>query len=335
MAQVTENSTELPDGTTFLEFCNRCCERCRVVRWLGEDNPPEGDYRGFYQEWVVGKTWSRGCPLCQQLSHLVPLNLKKASVRLHLFRLDIMTADDQSYRSDDERPFDLLYVVIEGVVKPGWSKVLTRIKFALVDMPGGQQYEVKAESIEPFVNWKVIRRWIGNCEATHGSCKRLSDGFPVPGLKIIDCETGAVETFLDNATPYVALSYVWGESQDPKEDYPQTVLDSMEAVLALGLRYLWVDRIVRRHVSLRVIMLTFQVYRPERQYSQVDADRDDGPNLPQSISYYNFLLRRCRAGITWDAQTPSRLTTFALPRRLHVETHLRACRICGPISLEY
>lgn len=264
MARVTENSTELPDGTTFLEFCNRCCEHCSVVRWLGEDNPPKEINLGYNREKKPNEQslWSPSCPLCQQLGQMAPLHT--LSVSLELDRLDRATVYDlRPSRFDDKRPYDL-FTVYFGVDRKvyGWSSESSH--FALVDMPGGQQYEVKAESIEPFVNWKAVRKWIGHCEATHGSCARRSDGLPVPGLKIIDCETGAVEPFLDNARPYVALSYVWGEYQDTQEDCPQTVLDSMEAVLALGLRYLWVDRIVCSHASLRAIMLTLQVYRPER-----------------------------------------------------------------------
>lgn len=263
MAQVTDNSTELPDGTTFLEFCNRCCERCRVVRWIGKDNPPEAFYGDYREDNPHEKSaWSPSCPLCQQLKNYVPPDFENVSVHLLLRRLDSMTEDRYGYRID-KRPYDVLNVCFrENYPNPG--SVISYTVFALVDRPGGQQYEVKAESIEPFVNWKAARKWIGHCEATHGSCARLSDGLPVPGLKVIDCETGAVEPFLDNATPYVALSYVWGNSQGAQKNYPQTVLDSMEAVLALGLRYLWVDRIVRRHVSLRAIMLTSQVYRPDR-----------------------------------------------------------------------
>ena len=263
MAQETENYTTPPDGTTFLEFCNRCCERCRIVHWLGTENPPVADDQGGYceQDLLERHPLSASCPLCQQLSHFVPVDFEDVSVILTLSRLD--TVKEDPYRSDDKVPYDVLSVRFSAADVMDYERENTFINFALVDMLGGQQYEVKARSIEPFVNWKAVRKWIGHCETNHGLCAGLSEKAPVPGLKIIDCVTGAVEPFLDNASPYVALSYVWGEAQDAQGDYPQTVLESMEAVLALGLRYLWVDRIVRRHASLRAIMLIFQVYRPK------------------------------------------------------------------------
>lgn len=274
MAQVTENSTELPDGTTFLEFCNRCCERCRIVRWLGEDNPPKAPDWGGYRERSVSERYplSASCPLCQQLSRFVPVDFEDVNITLWLQTHDDLNVDEFEYRSDDKGPYDILCVHIEDIMNSRRRDIMdfrrrdTFLNFALVDMPGGQQYEVKAGSIEPFVNWKAVRKWIGHCEANHGLCARLSEKIPVPGLKIIDCKTRAVVPFLDNTVPYVALSYVWGESQDAQEGYPQTVLDSMEAVLDLGLRYLWVDRAVRRQATLYAVafMLMSQVYRSER-----------------------------------------------------------------------
>ena len=42
---------------------------------------------------------------------------------------------------------------------------------------------------------------------------------------------------------FVALSYVWGEpSEEPQSQWPQTVLDAVEATKQLGFGYLWVDR---------------------------------------------------------------------------------------------
>ena len=248
MVQITKNHTKSPDGSTFHEFVKQCCDNCRIVRWLGE-KPPKGResiYREHDRDYRP--RWSPGCPLCQQLIRTAPSGLNIESLRgvhLDLQKLDRVTVADSQYQSSGRRPYDVLHVRFATQFDFGWD-----ISFALIGRPGGRQYEVKAESIEPFVNWKAVRKWIGHCEATHSSCARLSDELP-PGLKIIDCETGAIKPFRDSTTPYVALSYVWGVSQDAQEDFPQTVLDSMEAVLALGFRYLWVDRNVRRQATLR------------------------------------------------------------------------------------
>ena len=67
---------------------------------------------------------------------------------------------------------------------------------------------------------------------------------------MIDCENRTVI----EAPPgcrYAALSYVWGDTQADEDDIsdgmplksaPLVIEDSMAATLALGLRFLWVDR---------------------------------------------------------------------------------------------
>ncbi|KAF3001218.1 hypothetical protein E8E13_001726 [Curvularia kusanoi] len=121
---------------------------------------------------------------------------------------------------------------------------MEELNLVLTEISGGRPYEVQAKSIEPVgVDWKAVREWIEHCTANHSSCVEPSGRAHIPGFKVIDCKTGVVGPLLDNRAPYVALSYVWGQTQGVYSDYPQTINDSMEAVLALGLRYLWVDRV--------------------------------------------------------------------------------------------
>jgi hypothetical protein len=42
---------------------------------------------------------------------------------------------------------------------------------------------------------------------------------------------------------YAALSYVWGTSDEDKEEWPTTVLDAVAVTEEMGLQYLWVDRL--------------------------------------------------------------------------------------------
>jgi hypothetical protein len=279
MDQVTEDYTKPPDGSTFLEFCERCCENCRIVRWLGEENPPEEDIDGEYEEWGPSKEpqWSHDCPLCQQLIPVIPPEFELEGVRLKLGKLDMTTVKKEWRRSNYRRPYDILYVKFGGSRND--TERICNLVFVLTDRPGGRQYEVKAESIKPGINWEAVLGWTRHCTANHSNCAGPSEVLHIPGLKLIDCETGKVGPLSEDTAPYVALSYVWGESRDASVDYPQTILDSMEAVLALGLRYLWVDRIVCGHAVLPITVLTFEVYRPGRQHPQVDADQDDGSNL--------------------------------------------------------
>ena len=98
----------------------------------------------------------------------------------------------------------------------------------------------------PFLS--KVKRWIEECTHDHDMCKldrHLQS--TLRNLKVIDCHTREVV----EAQPgyiYVALSYVWGtnaHSPNLKDKLPQTIEDSLQVVLLLGYRYLWVDRYVR------------------------------------------------------------------------------------------
>jgi hypothetical protein len=252
MAQAIEDYTNPPDGSTFLEYCERCCENCRIVRWLWED-PPEEEIDDVYGAWNPSKKpqWSSSCPLCQQWRHLAPPEYEARGVCLKL-------------AGSETEPYNILYVKF---VKEGGEFAACSTdswKFVAADSLAGLDY---VESIKPIgVNWKAVREWIRHCTTNHKFyCAGPSEELHIPRLRIIDCKTGVVEPFSKNTAPYVALSYVWGQSQDAGVGYPQTILDSMEAVLALGLRYLWVDRIVRGHViHTPCNQADISVYRPRR-----------------------------------------------------------------------
>ncbi|KAF2733786.1 HET-domain-containing protein, partial [Polyplosphaeria fusca] len=90
--------------------------------------------------------------------------------------------------------------------------------------------------------------WLTFCREDHQSmCGNNSNGM-VPGLKVLDCRTGQL-TPADPHSPYVALSYVWGEPtgehliRNADTDYmPKTIRDAMKVALRLNFQYLWVDR---------------------------------------------------------------------------------------------
>jgi hypothetical protein len=91
----------------------------------------------------------------------------------------------------------------------------------------------------------VVRSWIHECQGAHEkSCgyQRLST---LP-LRLIDCVSRKL-CGLKWGTPYVCLSYVWGDASDPRGDnfpkqFPKTIEDAISVALQLGIPYLWVDR---------------------------------------------------------------------------------------------
>lgn len=110
---------------------------------------------------------------------------------------------------------------------------------------------------ESLIDYDLIKRWIQSCQSGHG-IEKLGPCSPRPrkpiqSLKVIDCLTQTIE-LSSETSPYVALSYVWGlpTAQNPNPrtghtsntipDLPRTVADAIQATLALGYQYLWVDR---------------------------------------------------------------------------------------------
>ncbi|KAK1448740.1 hypothetical protein CMEL01_08055 [Colletotrichum melonis] len=97
------------------------------------------------------------------------------------------------------------------------------------------------------------RLWIDNCREDHGlDCdgSEHREGLVVPGMKLIDCETLHIKPGLETM-PWVALSYVWGQSttfshqRDGKllwEDMSASVKDAITVTRGLGYRYLWIDK---------------------------------------------------------------------------------------------
>jgi Heterokaryon incompatibility protein (HET) len=119
--------------------------------------------------------------------------------------------------------------------------------------------------IEPLVDVRLFRHWMRLCSRLHGdACSRptwvmAEDDIPF-NFRLIDVKAGCI---VDSPVKplYFILSYVWGPSKndlcatksnidDLKKPHslnqkllPQTILDAMNLVSDLGVKYLWVDRL--------------------------------------------------------------------------------------------
>ena len=108
----------------------------------------------------------------------------------------------------------------------------------------------------------LFRRWLRDCQETHGCSARGSMTTRKLSLRLIDTAKMCIVEFiqLGHETPrYCALSYVWGmdlgccslTKNNHKELMqpggintlllPQTISDTVYVVKALGQRYLWID----------------------------------------------------------------------------------------------
>jgi hypothetical protein len=98
---------------------------------------------------------------------------------------------------------------------------------------------------------RLAKIWYNYCRAQHPDIcgYRLQREGPIPHFRVIDCISGRMcDARADQ--PYVALSYVWGDSgpdllkspSNSPADFPMTIQDAMLVAVELGVPYLWVDR---------------------------------------------------------------------------------------------
>ena len=117
------------------------------------------------------------------------------------------------------------------------------------------------------ISYDKINQWIHQCE-NHDRYKLALDE-EIRSLRVIACDTG-VATVIDapQSCPYVALSYVWGDSKESSvtvdvlgDDLPQTIKDSITVTRKLGFKYLWVDRYVSQAFHTRETIADHTVHR--------------------------------------------------------------------------
>ncbi|KAF5546413.1 ankyrin repeat-containing protein [Fusarium napiforme] len=112
-------------------------------------------------------------------------------------------------------------------------------------------------------DWSVARGWINLCREHHsGECNPRGAAI-VPHFFLIECSTRRIveqkQSQTEGPLRYVALSYVWGQSQGGQEPLQRqnqqesldgkgagivepAIEDAICVTLELGYRYLWVDR---------------------------------------------------------------------------------------------
>ena len=111
-----------------------------------------------------------------------------------------------------------------------------------------------ARILGPFVNTSLVKGWLGFCDAFHSStCGKAVYSDEVHSLQMIECSSRIVVD-VSGPTRYIALSYVWGDSEcqstvvlgDSARALPfktaSTIEDAIVLTLALGVKYLWVDQ---------------------------------------------------------------------------------------------
>lgn len=111
-----------------------------------------------------------------------------------------------------------------------------------------------ARAVPAFFDVDRAFHWLEYCKTNHSKLCSHSTNSLVPGLRLIDCWTMSIKEAGDSS-PYVALSYVWGDPANVDSTLRRTgnrlllparlspvISDAISVTRALGFQYLWVDK---------------------------------------------------------------------------------------------
>jgi hypothetical protein len=252
------------DELSIQEDENDLCDECRRIAFetAARLNPSEARFfvDDFANDCVVAQLGTRcnsppnnGCSLCEQLYRMREPLLKpdskpdfahiRARSFLHTTFFNFLGSPRQDVR-------DRICLTVEP------SKVFLdahgRAKIEqclLLDRDDAEEPTFRSRDLQANINMDIVREWLEFCRTHHRKCQ--IEAQPIFAMNLIDCNTQNVVPAPPNAT-YVALSYVWGkvQSQHPGGEYglgcqpnfSKTIRDAISVTVALGIRYLWVDR---------------------------------------------------------------------------------------------
>jgi hypothetical protein len=113
---------------------------------------------------------------------------------------------------------------------------------------------LQLRTVQRAVDYDQAHAWLENCRKHHGpDCNQPTPPI-IDGLRLYDCLTAKVVLAKSVANPpWLALSYVWGETAHFKPievsddhrvtDLPRTIHDAVIVTKQLGYRYLWIDEL--------------------------------------------------------------------------------------------
>lgn len=169
------------------------------------------------------------------------------SLHASTFSAVFLDAHDRQWCSGDDDPmvFFISPLFSFGTKAKDWALRHNSCFMPLGLKPSG----TFAQDLSPQADLEIARQWIQHCNRghTHPKCNAVPI-LSIPGFTVIDCETRTLVLW-SSGVPYVTLSYVWGT--DPAEvsvddalpsTLPKLIEDAIAVTLALGYRYLWIDR---------------------------------------------------------------------------------------------
>lgn len=238
----------------------------------------KGDYEGIplkrgYEVWITRSSdpttvwiWDEqpGCEFCEFISaaqiHLLP---KNASKHPRYLQLDCGKSSFRDFeRFEPSTRLSSHVNIVFASLDEGLDHWRFRssspddiVSFSVptvAEMLDFQPSPLHVNEISTWVDLNNTKQHLQNCLHHHASCdqqKKIARS-QLSRLRVIDCATRSIIT-PSGDSPYVALSYRWGESYSkPQEqhtdilpaDFPATIEDAITVTLGLGLQYLWVDQ---------------------------------------------------------------------------------------------
>lgn len=121
-----------------------------------------------------------------------------------------------------------------------------------VEMLDFQPSPLQANEVSAWLDLNNTKRHLQDCLRHHAPCDQQKEvsSSQLSRLRVIDCSTRSIITPSSNS-PYVALSYRWGENHSKTreeqtdilpENLPATIEDAISVTRSLGFQYLWVDK---------------------------------------------------------------------------------------------
>jgi hypothetical protein len=109
------------------------------------------------------------------------------------------------------------------------------------------------------VEFDEIRSWLEFCDQHHLADCRMPKMDKIPFFWLIDCTTRLIIDAPEDAQ-YMALSYCWGPPTCSARESPSAlpavaelvIEDALKVTVALGIRYLWVDRYCNSQSDLSI-----------------------------------------------------------------------------------
>ena len=159
------------------------------------------------------------------------------------------------------------------------------------------------------VCFNTLKRWDTYCKEYHGpSC---SPGIP-PGkieraFRLIDCfQDPADPQEYPWGTPYVALSYVWGNKSDRQMwPWPVTIRDAVTITKQMGRRYLWVDQFCIDQKNIQEVAYLMSKMAAIYQYADFVLIAAAGTNDSYGLPGVGYRARISQPSVSLDHRSTS------------------------------